>query len=372
MGVRIISIVSSDPWGDQRVLRAARALHQAGAQVTVVGRHTPRFTTPPGDPFRIRRMRLWFNSGFLFYANLNLRLFFVLLFGRYTVILANDLDTLWPAVLISRWRRRQVVYDTHEYFTEMAELVERPRVQRFWKRLEDRLVPRVKTMYTVNDSIAGLYAKEYQKDVKVVRNIAQVPLLDWKSRQELGLPDDRFILILQGTGINIGRGGEQAVEAMQHVPGALLLVIGSGTAIPAIRQKVAALGLESVVWVKDPMPYNELLQYTHAADLGLALDMPSNLNYRYSLPNKLFDFIHCQTPVLSVDLPEIAALVRQYDCGVLLPDNQPEHLASAVNRLRTDTDAVARMQHGCAQAASNLTWDREKERLLAIFGLGEG
>jgi glycosyltransferase involved in cell wall biosynthesis len=367
MPTRMLMVVSNDPFGDQRVLRIAGTLHEAGADIRVVGRKTPRFPKRPGVSFPIRRLNLWFNKGFLFYANLNVRLFFLLLFSKTDVIISNDLDTLWPSWWISRLRKKPLVYDTHEYFTEMAELAERPRVQRFWKRIENRIFPKLRNVYTVNESIAELYSKEYGVEVKVVRNIADVPKIQHLSKAELGLPDDRFILIIQGAGINIGRGGEEAVQMMQYLKDALLLVIGTGTALTQMKQLSASLNLNDKVRFIDPLPYAELLQYTRCADLGLSLDMPVNLNYKFSLPNKLFDFIHCQTPVLSVDLPEIRKVVDAYGCGLLVPDNNPEHLAEIVEALRSNKGRIHEMQLGCAKAAETLSWQNEKQRVKDIY-----
>lgn len=348
-------------------MRTASALNEWGATVKLIGRKTKRFSVKPSVSFTIKRMRLWFNTGFLFYANLNLCLFGKLLFGRYDVIVSNDLDTLWPAWLVSRIRKKPLVYDTHEYFTEMAELVTRPRVQKFWKRIENRIFPKLKTVYTVNKSIAELYSKEYGVAVHVVRNIASIPQIEAKTRAELRLPEDKFILIIQGTGINIGRGGEQAVQAMQHLEGVLLLVIGSGTAISAMKKLANELQVQEKVLFLEPLIYTELLQYTQASDIGLALDMPTNLNYRFSLPNKLFDFIHCSTPILSVALPEISQIVNNFHCGMLIADHQPDTIVNAVRKLQSSSNLLNTMRLGCELATKELTWEKEKVSLRKVY-----
>ncbi len=367
-GKRIISIVSSNPYGDRRVLRCAGALAEFGYDVCIVGRVTSQFKEKPEAVFRIRRLQLWFNKGFLFYANLNIRLFFLLLFSRYDIILSNDLDTLWPARWVSRIRRKKLVYDTHEYFTEMAELIENKRVQRFWKKLENKLLPGLKHVYTVNKSIAELYSKEYNLKVKVVRNIADIrKIKSYANRNELGLPSDKFIMILQGTGINIGRGGEQAIESIQSISGCLLLVIGSGTAIETMKALCRQLDIESQVKFYQPMPYQQMLEYTRAADLGLSLDTPTNLNYKYSLPNKLFDYIHSETPVLSVRLPEVERIVNEFNCGILIDNNAPETISRSVLELQSSPELLSRLRMGCRTASATLTWDKEKEYLREIF-----
>src|SRR5690606_8046934 len=118
-----------------------------------------------------------------------------------------------------------------------------------------------------------------------------------------------------GSGINVQRGGEEAVMAMADLPEAFLLIVGGGDAWPVLQQMVAGQYLQDRVRLLDRMPYVEMMRYTRNADLGLSLDKDTNLNYRFSLPNKLFDYFRAHIPVLATDLPEVAAIVRRYDAG---------------------------------------------------------
>lgn len=198
----IISVVS-DLVTDQRVHRAAITLHEACYDVLVVGRQLKNSLPLQSQPYQTKRFKLWWETGALFYANYNLKLFFFLLMKRADILLSNDLDTLLPNFLISRFRKTKLVYDSHEYFTEVPELTSRPSIQKVWKKLEGFLLPRIKNMYTVNDSIASIYRKQYQLDVKVIRN---VPILYERInepkedlRKRLGLPVNKTIFILQGS-----------------------------------------------------------------------------------------------------------------------------------------------------------------------------
>ena len=63
------------------------------------------------------------------------------------------------------------------------------------------------------------------------------------------------------------------------------------------------------------LPFEELAQLTSTAHLGLSIEEDLGLNYRYTLPNKLFDYIQAQIPVLVTNLPEMSAIVNQYKIG---------------------------------------------------------
>jgi glycosyltransferase involved in cell wall biosynthesis len=312
-------------------------------------------------------MKLLFETGPAFYAELNLRLFFKLLFTRCDAIHANDLDTLLPAYLVARIRGKQLVYDTHEYFTGVPELVKRPKVQRIWKAIERFVFPKLKKVVTVNRSIAELYEKEYKVPVGVMRNIPSAQPIASASRQELNLPLDAFILILQGNGINVDRGGEEAVQLMHHLDNALLLIAGSGDVIPTLKSYVATNGLSEKVRFLPRMPYADLMRYTSCCDLGLTLDKDTNINYRFSLPNKIFDYIHAGIPVLASNLPEVRRIVEGYDVGIICNSHNPAEIAQAVKVLLNHPDKKALFIQNCRKATSDLTWENEVQSIRSWY-----
>ena len=364
---RAIVSVTNDLATDNRVHRTCMVLRELGYEVLLVGRQLPN--SPPLErPYATKRMRLLFNKGPLFYAEYNVRLFLLLLFSRAQLLVANDLDTLLANFLVARLRGIELVYDTHEFYTEVPELVGRPRVRAVWLAIERWIFPKLKRIITVNASIAQAYKERYGKEVAVVLNIpVPVDLGPAVTRAALGLPEDRFILILQGAGINVERGGEEAVLAMKELPDCLLLIIGSGDAWPVLQRLVKENGLEDRVRLIGRLPYVEMMRYTRNADLGLTLDKDTNLNYRFSLPNKLFDYLHAGIPVLATDLPEVAAIVRAHDCGVVIPVPTPGAIAQAVRELQADRARQVAMRANATFAAREHDGAREQDRLRVVL-----
>ena len=371
MADRIIISVTSDLVTDQRVQRAAGTLKEAGYQVMLVGRVRPDSIEMKGKRFRITRFKLWFNKGPLFYLNYNLRLFWYLLWNQADILLSNDLDTLPANFLISKIKGLPLVYDSHEYFTGVPELTHRPKAQAIWKRIESFILPKIKYAYTVNSSIAQLYEDEYKVKFKVIRNMPEVKFqirtdLDIIKR-ELRLPSDKSIIILQGAGINIQRGAEEAVQAMQYVENAILLIIGSGDVIPALKLMVVELQLNEKVKFEPKKSPSELLLYTLCADLGLSLDKNTNLNYRFSLPNKIFDYIQAGVPILASDLPEVKKIIEGYNIGCISPDHNVKNLATLMNKMIDNKEMRLTWKKNLKAASQELNWDHEKSKLLSIF-----
>jgi glycosyltransferase involved in cell wall biosynthesis len=314
------------------------------------------------DTYRVKHFS---NNGPLFYAEYNIRLFFYLLFHKTGLIFANDLDTLPAAFLISKIKGVKLIYDTHEYFTETPELTNRPFVQKIWKSIENFIFPKLNTIITVNQSIAELYSNRFGKHIDVVRNIPiSFTPSKIKSRIELRLPENKKIILIQGTGINKDRGAEEACQMMEYLDDFVLLIIGSGDVIPDLKEIIKRKHLEHKIIIINKLPFKELRQYTMNADLGLAIDKNTNSNYYYSLPNKLFDYIHAEIPVLSTKLIEINKIIDQYNIGYYIENHNPEHMANVVRHIFADQETYTDKMKNCSIAKEKLCWEIEEEVLL--------
>ncbi len=367
---RAIVSVINDLSTDQRVNKVSLTLNKLGYDVTLVGRRQRKSLPLTIRDYKTKRMFLLFEKGPLFYLEFQIRLFFYLLFNKADVLVSNDLDTLFPNYLISKFRKSNLVYDSHELFCEVPELQSNPFKRKTWKNLEKWIFPKLKNVFTVNDSIAKIYSEEYHVNVKVVRNIpllSNQKLVSVKSKKELQLPADKKIIVLQGAGINIDRGAEEAVQAMQYVNNAILLIIGSGDVIEIIKQISLDLKLQNKVFFIGKVPFEKLIQYTSVADLGLTLDKDTNINYRYSLPNKLFDYIHAGVPVLSSQLIEIKNIINEYEIGDLIDNHDPKHIAEKINSILIDEPKLQLWKKNTKIAASKLNWEIEEQQLIAVY-----
>ena len=366
---RAIVSVTNDLYTDNRVNKVCLFLMEQGYEVLLVGRQKKDSLQLPERSYKTKRIKLLFEKGALFYAAFNIRLFLFLLFKRCDLLVSNDLDTLAANYTASKFKPgTRLVYDSHEYFTEVPELINRPRVKKIWEGIEGWIFPKLKTVYTVNDSIAKLYREKYKKELFVVRNVSP----KWNGsatlrKTELGIAEKQFVVILQGAGINIDRGAEEAVEAMRSLPNVVLLIVGDGDVVPELKNYVETNQLVERVKFIGKKPYSEMMQYTALADVGLTLDKPSNLNYRFSLPNKMFDYLHATTPVICTDLPEVAGLIRKYDAGIVLSELTTDKLITAIQFLQNNPEKLSRLKQNCILAATHECWEEEVKVLELIY-----
>jgi glycosyltransferase involved in cell wall biosynthesis len=382
---KIIISVTSDLVTDQRVHKVAMSLHKAGFEVLLFGREKKESAEIEPREYKVKRTRLLFEKGFLFYANYNLRLFFFLLFNKSDILLSNDLDTLFPNYLISRLFRRKLIYDTHEYFTGVPELLERPMIQNIWKKLEKYILPKLAVIYTVNGSIANLYKSEYWVNMHVVRNLPLADALLIKEPKGDIIPANRFemaaifnplyqslklekrpIIIYQGA-VNKDRGLEEMIDAMPIINDACLLIIGGGDVFKSLKLKVQSLKLEDRVIMTGPLSFQYLPYFTRLARIGISIEKPTNINYKLASPNKVVDYIHAEVPVLASRLIEVEKIISYYKTGTYIESHSTEHIAEKVNEMLKNPVHLAEWKHNCIRAANELTWQHEEKVLLPLF-----
>lgn len=364
---KIIVTVINDLVTDQRVKRVCDSLYDDGFDILLVGRRLPDSLNMDERLYKTRRFKMFFKKGPLFYAFFNIRLFFFLLFSKYDIAHANDLDTLCAVFFASKIKSRKVVYDSHELFTEVPELINRPLVRNFWLKIEKLILPKLDSMFTVNSSIANIYAEKYKINTIVLRNMpAKLNENILVERKDFGFDNTNKLIILQGAGINIDRGAEEAVEAMKLIENAILIIAGNGDVIPYLKKYVNENNLQKKVVFFSKMPHNELTRLTKICDCGLTLDKDTNLNYRFSLPNKLFDYIRAGIPVIASNLPEVNAIVDQYKIGIVLNNHNVEEIASAFNKILFEIPR-SEWEESLRKASQELIWENEQSKLINYY-----
>jgi glycosyltransferase involved in cell wall biosynthesis len=346
----------------------AETVSMLNCEITIIGRESGNCRDSGKIPFKTRRFNMIFKRGFLFYKFFNIRLFFYLLFHKYDLLVSNDLDTLLPNFLISKLKHLPLVYDSHEYFTSVPELQNRPFIKWVWKSIEKMIFPHFKYVMTVSDSIAAQYESEYRIRPVTIRNCSgsAAGIISY-SRDELGIPIDHLLLILQGTGINIDRGGMELIEAVRQTEKVSLLIVGSGDLIEVLKRRVTELDISERVKFVPKVPWEILMRYTRSADAGLSLDKNTNLNYRFSLPNKLFDYISAGIPVIASDLPEVRKTVLENRCGMIIPEVTSKEISTALKELSNNKDLLSELKKNAAIASESVNWEKESLKVIEFY-----
>lgn len=361
---KVILSVTNDLSTDQRMHRICTSLHNHGFEVCLIGRKR-RNSIKINRIYQTKRINLFFTKGFFFYAEYNIRLFFILVFSKASIFVSNDLDTLLANFLASKIRTKKLVYDSHEFFTEVPELIERKNVKKIWEYLERKILPTIQHSYTVSESIADIYSKKYKIEMKVIRNLPS-------KKQEIIIPpypisiQSKNTIIYQGV-LNIGRGIETVIDAMKYLEDTTFLIVGTGDIDNELKKRVSDYKLENKILFTGKVALEYLPYYTNLAQLGISLEENRGLNYYYALPNKLFSYIQAGIPVLVADLPEMKKIVTNYKIGEIASSIDSEKLAFQIKEMLSNTDKQKKWQQQLISAANELCWEIEEKKLIDIY-----
>lgn len=338
--------------------RICGSLADSGFDVMLIGRKLKSSLPLPDKNYEQRRLNCWFTKGKFFYAEFNIRLFFFLLFRKADCICAIDLDTILPCYYISKLKGTKRVYDAHEYFSQLEEVVSRPRIYRFWYRIEKKMIPKFKKGYTVCESLSVEFRKNYGANYNVIRN---VPILN----ETNGHTPSELVVLYQGA-VNKGRGLEKLVLAMKDVP-APLWVCGHGNFIDEMKataQKNDLTGKVSFFGMLDPA---ELKKRTAQSTVAVNPFEKTGLNQYLSLSNKFFDYIHAGVPQITMNYPEYKRINDQYRVAELIDDLQPSTISKAINNLLNDNMLYLQLKQNCVIARRELNWQKEKDKLIKFY-----
>jgi glycosyltransferase involved in cell wall biosynthesis len=355
---RIICTVTNDLNYDQRMIRICTSLANAGYDVTLVGFKRKKSKPLTDRPFKQVRLPIIAEQGKLLYIHYWINLFFFLLTRKADIFCAIDLDTILPVYYASKLRSKKRVYDAHEIFTDLKEVISRPSVHRMWTWIGNHTVPHFRVGYTIGECYADEFRKRYGVNYGVVRNATIL--------KPVQIPEkiDRFILY-QGW-VNVGRCFEQLIPAMQHVD-AKLVVCGEGNFYQQAQALARQYGVADKIVFKGYVPPAQLGEYTLQAYIGITLFEDTSLSNRLSLANRFFDYMHYGVPQLCIKYPEYERINTQYEVASLVENPTPENIAGALNRLLNDEAYYQRLQQNCLAARQKYCWQEEEKKLLDIY-----
>lgn len=360
MSKHIVCSVVNDLTYDQRMQRICTSLTKAGYQVTLIGRENKNGSKPlKKQVFEQIRFRLFFHKGKLFYIEYNLRLLWHFLTHKYDIFSAADLDTLVPHFLAAKIKGKPHVYDAHEYFAELPEVVHRPFVRWVWKTVERFIVPRTQHAYTINHSYAQLFENQYPTPFQIVRNATVLQETTFPKHKK-----ERYILY-QGA-VNVGRGVEEMIQAMPYID-CQLYICGKGDVFDDCVALAERLGVSHKVKFWGFIPPEELRSFTLNATLGFTFFTNDGLSYYHSLANRFFDYFHAGVPQLCVNFPAYRQINQEFEIAVLLDDLKIETIVTVVNQLLTNEVLYERLQKNCLEARQVINWQEEEKKLVALY-----
>jgi glycosyltransferase involved in cell wall biosynthesis len=277
---------------------------------------------------------------------------------------AHDLHGLFcffPAALI---KRKTLIYDSHELWSDIS-------LFGFWKilklpfaLLEYLYMFKVGAIITVNDSIANILKQKYGKPTISIYNY---PNLNEKSSQALFRPKKIKTMIYVGFLVH-GRGLTQIIEAMDYLDQNIQCIfIGYGPEKNKLKETIEGKGLKSRVTVMDALPVKELTALIETVDVGLCLIENISKSYYYSSPNKLFQYIAAETPVLASNFPEYKKIVSLNKIGELVDPANPKKIAKKIAVMMKSSNQGLYRKNLKGLSRDSFNWSLESPKLLTFY-----
>lgn len=369
----IIFTVTNDLSYDQRMIRICTSLANNGYAVTLIGRKVKQSVPLSAKAFTQKRLFCFFSKGIGFYVEYNVRLFVWLLFQKADCICAIDLDTILPCFFVSKIKKTKRVYDAHELFCEMKEIVNRASRYKIWKCIERFAVPKFTNGYTVCKPIADEFEKMYGVKYKVIRSLPVHSIansstieniLENTTKDQLQTSNDLFI-IYQGA-VNEGRSFETLIPAMKEVK-IPLHIYGDGNFYTETKELIAANQLQQKVLLKGKLEPSFLKKITSRAYAGITIFENNGLSNYLSLANRFFDFIMAGIPQICVNYPAYNELNKEFRVALLITDTSSKTIADALNLLLTDAVLYEQLKQNCIIAREVLNWQQEEKKLITYY-----
>ncbi len=373
---------------DGRVMREATALVEAGFDVSIVdveGELTlPLEEEIQGVSIKHIIMPNWFvptrfKPWFLVKAaQMLVRRTIRLMQVPADIYHAHDETALLACYIAAQVRRKPLIFDAHEFPLFQVPLSELSTGQRWFGRISAVLLamilPRCAGVITVSSPIAQEIHNRYRvPEVTLVRNMPSYRVVpkSGRLRQYLGLSPNIRIVLYQG-GLQLDRGLDKLIRATRFLErGIVIVMMGKGDRVTLSKLEflIASEGVADRVKIIPPVPYEELLNWTSSADIGLIVYSPDySLNVRWCLPNKLFEYLMAGLPVLSSQLDAVAEVIKTYDVGQVVSSLTPEDIGKAINTMLADTVGLSRMHHNALEEAHrDLCWEKEGQQLIHLY-----
>lgn len=343
------------------MIRICSSLAEAGYEVVLVSCKRIPDHAIHKKPYKQVQLPVLAQRGPIFYLSYWLVLFFYLLFRRADVLCAIDLDTILPVLWVSKIKGTKRVYDAHEIFTEMKEVVTRPRMAKFWNWVADHSISQFPKGYTVGDHCAIYLNKKYGVRYPVITNATLLRPLG-------SLPDRNTapFILYQGA-VNKGRCFEELIPAMQWV-NMPLVVCGQGNFWEEARTLAAKYKVEDKIIFKGWVAPEDLWQITRQATIGLILLDDVSKNNVYSLANRVFDYMHNAVPQLSMNFPEYKTINDKFEIALLLDAPlTPESIAKGINELLGDKVRYERLLQNSLKARLYYNWQENEKQLISFY-----
>jgi glycosyltransferase involved in cell wall biosynthesis len=309
------------------------------------------------------------------YIEFTFRTIYRIIKTKPDVIHAHDLPALLPSYVAKIFTNASLIYDSHELYTERGSVFSD---NKFWKKLEKWLLQKCDGVIAANESRANVMFTEYGSPHRPVAlyNCPKLVKNNLKPGQNLlhefiGDEKQKNKIILYTGIISERRHYEDIIIAAKYLKQNIKIVI-LGYSSPEYLDELKKIVIENEVGDKiffhPSVPHSQIISYSQSADLGIVFYQNSSRNNYLCAPNKLFDFLMVEVPVLYNDLAGIREIADIAEIGKMVNPTDPKEIAQAANEILSDEDYYKQLQtNAFALAKDGYNWETQEVKLFELY-----
>jgi len=324
---------------------------------------TKDFIEKDGD-ITIKKLKKGFFS-LTFYLKFIWHIKLKLLTTKASIIFAEDIYTLPFVIIFGKLKRVKIYYDSRELFGYLAGLKDKQFKQLFWKWIEKVFIKKADYVMVTGSMDGEFLKREYGiNNLILLRNLPRYykPSAKAELHSQLQIDKSKKIILYQGVLLK-GRGIEMVFSVLKELSECVFVIAGGGEFEKYYQALAEQMNLIDQVYFIGKFTQEDLPKVTSSADIGVALVENISTSYYYALPNKLFEYIMAEVPVVVSNLPQMKDVVEKYDVGYAVGFNAMDELVSAFKKL-TDSSLHESKKQNCQVASQELNWDNEVTSLL--------
>jgi len=367
---KVIMVRSQPVNPDVRIEKEAETLSMAGFDVIILGwgksgKKSVRLEKRSG--YLIRRFQFWAPWGKKVVFFLPFWWIFEtgwLLKNQWDIVHAADFDTLVPALIVAKLKRKYIIYDIFDYYAESTPM---PHILRaILGRLDRYLMNYVDKIIVVDPSRLKQIGRENDSTVAVIFN-SPSDHLTTKKLSDKDTPRDSgdFFRIFYAGVLPVDRDIKSMIHGSMEFGDVSIEIAGYGYQENEIKEICGKYSRSQFIGA---ITYETVIEKTLQADLLFALYDPKIPNNRYASPNKLFEAMMCGKPILVSDNTAMADVVKEENCGLVVPYGDIDAIKGAINKLKGDPDLCKCLgDNGRKAYEKKYNWTIMEERLMEIY-----
>lgn len=227
------------------------------------------------------------------------------------LIVANELIALSYAIEYSK-KSIPVHFDAHEYYLNDSNIFRTEDSKRRMAFIYKYYIPKATSFSTVCDSIAEKYKSEFNRNIEVIENVPKYFKLKVKE-----INHNKIKIIHHGIALP-DRQIEKMIDIVKDLPDNYITtfaLVKSPKYLDYYEKISNLISKFNNIKLIEGFKMQEIPIYLNEYDIGFYYLEETNLNNKYSLPNKFFEFIQGRLAIITTPNPEMKKYIEKYNIG---------------------------------------------------------